>query len=73
MKNLFQPLGTATSTCTGNMYQESDIKNQQANKTQKTKEKRKTMERANNKLYKKIGKNSNISVKASNTSKFIEI
>lgn len=39
MKNQSQPLGTATST--GNMYQESDIKNQQANITQKRKKKKK--------------------------------
>ena len=55
------------------MYQESDIKNQQANKTQKTKEKGKTIESANNKLHNQIGKASTISVKANNTSKFIEI
>ena len=65
MKNQSQPLGTATST--GNMYQESDIKNQQANKTQKTKEKRKTIESANNKLHNKIGKSSTISVIANDT------
>lgn len=63
MKNQSQPLGTATST--GNMYQESDIKNQQANKTLKTNSK--------NKLHNQIVKASNISVKANNTSKFIEI